>query len=298
MTEEPRGPRWIPANWHFAFERRWVTYLVMAIVFAIACVLLSRWQIGRNSDTVIQNTLVTKNYAAQIETLPTLLPTPTKFDPQDVWRRVVVKGTYLPTEQLLVRNRSFGANPGFEVLTPLKLADGSVFVVDRGWLPVGGKQDVPDVVPDAPSGEVTVIARLQASEQALPGRTAPKGQIPEINLTDVATQTGSTTYTGAYGLMVSETPSAAFRPAAAPKPTVDPGPFLSYAFQWILFALFGFGGLAWALRQEYRIRNANDPEERQRAAERRRRAGLRAATDSEIEDEIVERDQSRLTSSA
>lgn len=295
---EPGGPRWIPSNWHFAFERRWITYLVMAVVFAVACVLLSRWQIGRNNDTVAQNTLVTKNYSAATLPLDEVVPGLNSFDDQDVWRRVSLTGTYLPDKQLLVRNRSYGANPGFEVLTPFKLTNGTVFVIDRGWLPVGGKQDTPDAVPAAPTGTVKVVARLQANEDALPGRTAPKGQIPEINLPTVAAEVGSSTYTGAYGLMVSESPAAINRPLAAPKPTIDPGPFLSYAFQWILFAIFGFGGLAWALRQEYRIRNANDPDERIRAAERTRKAKLKAPTDADIEDAIVERDQSRLTSSA
>ncbi|MDQ1570541.1 MAG: hypothetical protein QOF79_1215 [Actinomycetota bacterium] len=276
-------------NWRFALTRRWFTYLGMAVVFAIACVLLSRWQIGRNDETVAANTLMTRNYAAAAEPVSVLLPNVHSFSPKDIWRKVDLEGTYLSDKQMLVRGRSLGSNPGFEVLTPLKLSDGTVFVVDRGWLPVGSKQDTPDVVPAAPIGPVHVTARLQASETILPGRSAPAGQIPEINLPMVASHVGATTYTGAYGLLASESPAPATRPIAAVKPTIDPGPFLSYAFQWILFAVFGFGGLAWALRQEYRIRNAEDPEERVRAATRDRKSRAKAPTDSEVEDAIIER---------
>nr|WP_194241399.1 SURF1 family protein [Galbitalea soli] len=260
----------------------------MAVVFAIACVFLSRWQIGRNNETVAQNRLVTSNYAAPPRALTALLPDPRSFDPADAWRRVSVTGEYLDSRQLLVRNRSLGSNPGFDVLVPLRTTAGTVFFVDRGWVPIGTKQDAPDVVPAPPGGRVTVVVRLQANESVLPGRTAPAGQIPEINLPTAARGISGTVYTGAYGLLVSESPAPATRPLAAPKPVIDSGPFLSYAFQWLLFAAFGFFGLWWALRQEYRVRNATDPEERERAARRERKARQKAPSDAEIEDSIVD----------
>jgi cytochrome oxidase assembly protein ShyY1 len=271
-------------RWRFAFERRWFTYLGMAVVFAIACALLSRWQFGRNQQVSAENTLVTHNYSAPAVPLDKLLAEKSSYTHQDIWRRITVEGTYASSKQLLVRDRSLGSNPGFEVLTPLRLADGSYFIVDRGWVSVGSKHDAPDYVPAAPTGTVKVVARLQGNEEVLPGRVAPSGEISEINLPTVAKSLSGSTYTGAYGLLAQETPAPPNRPIAAAKPVIDSGPFLSYAFQWILFALFAFGGLFWALRQEYRIRNADDPEERERAAARQRKARAREPTDSDIED--------------
>ena len=40
------------AGWRFAFSRRWLGYLGVAIVFAIVCVLLSNWQLARASEKV------------------------------------------------------------------------------------------------------------------------------------------------------------------------------------------------------------------------------------------------------
>jgi cytochrome oxidase assembly protein ShyY1 len=278
-------------NWRFAFNRRWLTYLIMALVFAVACVLLSRWQFSRNEETQTESKLVNGNYSAQPVPVDQLLTTHAKYSPGLVWRRVEVDGTYDTSKQLLVRDRSLGSNPGFEVLTPLKLANGSYFIVDRGWVSIGTKHEYPDYIPAAPTGTVHVVARLQGSETVLPGRVAPSGEISEINLPKVAATLGTATYTGAYGLLSSETPAPAERPVAASKPVVDPGPFLSYAFQWILFALFAFAGLAWALRQEYRIRNADDPEERDRAEERAVKARKKAPSDADIEDaQIAESD--------
>ncbi|HEY2644491.1 MAG TPA: SURF1 family protein [Galbitalea sp.] len=281
-------------KWRFAAQRRWFTYLVMAIVFAIACVFLSRWQFGRNQETVAANKLVTHNYSATPVAVDALLPAKTYYANKIEWRQVSLVGEYQSEKELLVRDRTNGSNPGFEVLTPFRLNNGETFIVDRGWVPIGSKTSVPDYVPPAPTGPAHVTARIQESETVLPGRVAPSGQISEINLPTVARMEHLTdVYTGAYGLLATETPTPPSRPVAAQKPVLDPGPFLSYAFQWILFAIMGFGGLAWALRQEYRIRNAADPVERERAAERDRKARKKAPTDADIEDAIVASDAAR-----
>jgi cytochrome oxidase assembly protein ShyY1 len=274
------------AKWRFAAQRRWFTYLGMAVVFAIACVLLSRWQFGRNEETVTANRLVTHNYNSAAVAPSALLPSRSAYVPKYEWRIVALTGEYLPAKQLLVRDRVLGNNPGFEVLTPFRERNGDTFIVDRGWVPIGTKHTAPDFVPPPPAGPAHVTARIQQSETVLPGRVAPAGQVSEINLPTVARMMHLTkVYTGSYGLLRSESPAPPQgRPIAAAKPTLDPGPFLSYAFQWILFALAGFGGLAWALRQEYLARNADDPIEIEHAAERERRARKRAPTDSEIED--------------
>jgi cytochrome oxidase assembly protein ShyY1 len=277
------------AKWRFAAQRRWFTYLGMAIIFAVACVLLSRWQFGRNQETIAANSLVNHNYNAAAVAPSVLLPSKSSYVANYEWRTVSLTGEYLSSKQLLVRDRVLGNNPGFEVLTPFREANGDIFIVDRGWVPIGSKQTAPDFVPPAPVGHAHVTARIQQSETVLPGRVAPAGQISEINLPTVTRMTNLTgVYTGAYGLLASESPKPASRPIAAAKPILDSGPFLSYAFQWILFAVAGFGGLGWALRQEYLARNADDPVEKGRADERERKARKRAPTDAEIEDAQVE----------
>ena len=270
-------------GWRFAFNRRWFGYLMVAIVFAIACVLLSKWQFARRDEAVAEVNRITANYDATPVPLGSVLPSLSAFDETDKWLPVTATGSYLVDEQLLVRNRPHDGSPGFEVLTPLLLGDGSVFVVDRGWI-APGSDDTPDAVPAPPAGQVTVVARLKAGEPSLAGRTAPAGQIPTIELSRVAALVEKPTYTGAYGLLVEGDPAAL---ATEAKPELDEGPHLSYAVQWIVFALLGFGGLAYALRQEYRLLNADDPAERERAAIRRAKSAAKR-TDSDIEDELLD----------
>jgi len=276
------------SGWSFALSKRWFGYLALAVVFAIVCCLLGFWQLSRRADARAEIDRLDANYSSEPVPIADVLETLDSFETNEKWTPVEITGTYLSDEQVLVRNRPYNGSPGFDVLVPLQLADGSVFIVDRGWVAPGNAQDSPDVIPEAPVGEVTVVARLKAGEPTIVGRSAPAGQIATIHLPDLAERIGEPTFTGAYGLLASESPAPASVPFAASKPERDEGPHLSYALQWFVFAIMGFGGLAYALRQEYREVNAADPEERERAEVRRVKREARAKTDAEIEDELVD----------
>lgn len=278
------------AGWRFAFSRRWLGYIAFAIVFAIACGFLSAWQLARSKEAASANALISANFDSTPVPLTAELPSLTAYSADQEWTRVTVTGTYEKDKEILARNRPFNGSPGFEVLTPLRTADGALFVVDRGWVPTGSDTDAPDHVPAAPSGTVTVIARLKASEPAIAGRSAAGMQVGTIQLSVVKEKLGGAdVYTGAYGLIDTQTPA----PASSPTPTVtapptkDEGLHWSYMIQWIIFALIGFFGLGYALRTEYRKRNEHDPAEQARAAERARRRATKR-TDADVEDELLD----------
>lgn len=275
-------------GWNFAFTRRWLGYLALVIAFAIACTLLSLWQLARRDEARAEIELVETNWESAPVPVAEVLPQLDSFDPDDKWVPVTLTGHYRLDEQLLVRGRPRDGSPGFEVLVPFQLDSGEVFIVDRGWLPVGSKQDTPDVVPAAPAGDVTVVVRLKPGEPVVAGRSAPEGQIATIHLPEIAERVGEPTFTGAYGLLVSEDPPVAVAPAPVIRPAPDEGPHLSYAFQWLVFGIMAFIGLGWAIRQEFRIRNQDDPEEQQRAAERARKAAAKPRSDAEIEDALLD----------
>lgn len=279
------------SGWRFALTPRWMGYLAVAVVFAIVCSMLGMWQFQRRAEARAAIDVVVANYDESPRPVAEVLPSPDSYDPSQQWTPVLLRGEYLADEQLLARNRPFNGRPGFEVLTPLQLDDGTVFIIDRGWVPIGSRQDAPDAVPAPPSGEVTVVARLRAGEPTLPGRGAPEGtnQIATIQLDEIADRLQLPTHTGAYGLVASETPAPAEAPIATVKPESDEGPHLSYALQWFVFALIGFIGLGWAMREEYRVVNAADPIEQERAADRARRKSLKKPTDAETEDAILDR---------
>jgi len=256
---------------HLPRAGRWAIYIALAVVFAIACAFLSNWQFTRNQERSGQLALVAENYDAPAVPLADVIPVGGELDPQDEWRPVVLTGTYLADDEILARNRPHGGTSAFEVLVPFRLDDGRVLLVDRGWVAPGQDQPVPDAVPAPPSGEATVVVRLRPGE-ALPssGRSAPEGQVPTINLGLIAdtipADAGDALEQSAYGVMVSEDPAPATAPSALEPPSDDPGPHLSYAIQWILFAVMGFVFIGYVIRTERRHRR-EDAEDAENAAD-------------------------------
>lgn len=261
---------------------RWSVYVLIAIGFAIACAFLSHWQFERNESRAAQIELVERNYDAPAVPLGDLVGPDDVLDPQDEWHPVVLRGEYLADEQLLVRNRPHGGTSAFEVLVPFRDVDGRVFIVDRGWVPPG-EGEAPDAVPAPPQGEVEVTVRLRTGEQVpASGRGAPEGQVPTINLPTIADLVGGDVLTAAYGQLVSEDPAGA--PLGGfESPTDDPGPHLSYAIQWILFALMGFIFIVYIIRTEI-VKHREETE----GVPQPVRASRRRDRDADVEDELLD----------
>lgn len=261
---------------------RWSGYLAVAILFAIACAYLSNWQFSRNEQKAHEISLVQRNYDAKPLPLDDVLDSDDALDPQLEWHPVQLRGEYLPDQQLYARNRPHGGTSAFEVLVPFRQENGRVILIDRGWVPPR-EDSTPEAAPAPPSGTVTVVVRMRPGEP-LPasGRGAPKGQVPTINLPAIAERVNADLVTGGYGLLASETPAPAKAPAGFDAPTEDPGPHLSYAIQWILFAVMGFAFITYAIRTEI-IKAKEESGERAPRPPRRRRD-----SDADIEDALLE----------
>jgi cytochrome oxidase assembly protein ShyY1 len=73
---------------------------------------------------------------------------------------VAATGEFVASRQILIDNKVHGGRAGYDVVTPLVLADGRAVLVDRGWVPqLGSRSQLPDVSP--PSGVVTVKGRIE-----------------------------------------------------------------------------------------------------------------------------------------
>jgi cytochrome oxidase assembly protein ShyY1 len=271
---------------------RWSGYVTVAVLFAIACAFLSHWQFERNESRAAELELVDDNYDAVPVDLEDLVPEGSTLDPEDEWHPVVMTGEYLPTDQLLVRNRPHGGTAAFEVLVPFRLEDGRILIVDRGWVPPGESSREPDAVAAPPEGTVEVTVRLRPGEALTSsGESVDGGQIPTINLPLIAAVVadGERVEQSAYGALVSEQPAPATTLGALDDPSADPGPHLSYAIQWILFAIMGFVFIGYMIRTEIRARRDDDEDDDEKPAEttgpiaRRRRDH-----DADAEDALVD----------
>jgi len=73
--------------------------------------------------------------------------------------RVTADGGYDPTRHLLLDNRIWSGRAGVHALTPFRLTDGRLILVNRGWLPLPpDRSSLPDV-PTAPAVR-TIHGRL------------------------------------------------------------------------------------------------------------------------------------------
>jgi surfeit locus 1 family protein len=76
-------------------------------------------------------------------------------------RAVQLSGRWLATRTVFLDNRQLGdSRPGFFVVTPLQLADGSAVLVQRGWAPRDAAERTRLPALDTPAGEVTLDGRI------------------------------------------------------------------------------------------------------------------------------------------
>jgi surfeit locus 1 family protein len=149
------------------FAPRWYFILLTALAVP-AFIALGFWQWNRGEhrrDLWQQfergDVAAVEANAASLERLP-------------AFTRVRVTGQFDTARQFLLDNISHEGQPGYQVLTVLRLADGSGLLVNRGWLPFAGYRDrLPDIAFAAPeylrlTGRISTlpVAGMAAGRQA------------------------------------------------------------------------------------------------------------------------------------
>lgn len=275
-------------GWSFLRSRRWFGYVTLLLLFAVACTWFGNWQFDRRAEARAEIARIDANYDAPALALTKALPSYDYFDENQLkWQTVEVYGSYVG-EPYFARNRPGPGGVGSQLLQPLQLHDGSIFIVDRGWVPVRASEEIdPSVLPSPPVGEVTVQVRLRESEPPITGRTETDRTLPSVDLALLDTLIEAPLYTGAYGQLVSESP-AAEHGSLPSKPERDEGPHLSYALQWYVFILIALLGVVYAARQEFRNLNPESEQVKRQDLKRAKLKSRRAPSDDEEEDAILD----------
>ena len=233
--------------------RRAAVLVAVGLLVAVTCTFLGRWQWDKHVARDAANATFGANWSAPAVPLASLVPS-ADDEPAapDEWRSVAVTGHYLPDAGVLLRNRPVDGTPAYHVLVPFQLDGGAVLVVDRGWVPLGTSGTTSATVPAPPGGTVDLVARLRMPEPPS-DRSAPAGQVQNFDPGQVLAAGGLPTSTVAYrwyAAATAESPAPAAALAALPTPVTDPGPYLSYAVQWWVFALAGLLAFCWMARRE------------------------------------------------
>ncbi len=238
--------------------------LVLAVVLSLAR--LGLWQLDRHAEAQERVAGQEERLAATPVPIDELLGGLALDDGDAVgeleFRSVTAVGTWRPADEVLQRGRAHRGSAGYEVLTPLDLADGRTVLVRRGSVPFDN--DLVPPVPDArpASGEVTVQGTLERSipqpTSGVAQRDPEEGELDVVfnaDLERLAPQLVEDPATLLPMLLRLEvvTPDGPDElPLPVDRPVPDLGPHLNYAIQWFSFATIATGMYALWLRRRVR----------------------------------------------
>jgi cytochrome oxidase assembly protein ShyY1 len=232
--------------YRFLLKPKWILFHLLVLVLVVVMVNLAFWQIRRLHQRESFNDTVRAHAAQPVAPLTDVLTPGT--DPGSVeWRRVSVTGTYVPAEQIVVENLSQDGQAGRNVVDPLQLADGSVLLVNRGFVPGT------DPVPPPPTGTVTLTGQLRRSEVRSLGEPSDASgvvltQVRRIDIPKLTPQLHAPVQPMYLQLLTPGQPDGTY-PANVAQPVLDNGPHLSYTIQWFFFSLCAIVGWVLAVRR-------------------------------------------------
>ena len=250
----------------FLLSPRWLAFHLLVVVGVIAMVNLGFWQLRRLDERRDFNAEVEAAYDAAPVALDRLVDPAWRADESGVvavdesgivWRPVTVSGIYEESAALRVVNRSQYGRAGDNLVAPLRLDDGRVVLVNRGFVPLG----IDD--PPLPGTEVEVLGRLRPSEErsAVGARDPSDGVLTEVQRLDLVRLSRQfSDLLPVYLELVSSSPAEADDlPQPVVRPDLSEGSHLSYAVQWFIFAGSAVVGWMLAIRLSVRRRAARAP---------------------------------------
>jgi len=242
-------------RYRFLTRPGWLASIAGLLILAALFVRLGWWQFDRAHR---------QHKVSAVELSQRTVPAPLAELLQDgapatdsaVGRAVVISGTFDGARQLLVPERELAGRTGYYVITPMKLADGSAVVVNRGWT-------ADATIPAAPSGPVSVTGWLSLPETADGASTAARFEAAKdpahrIASIDIATLVNTWPYQldRSYVTELGQDPAdTASGLTAVPAPPPPSGKTdwnilnLGYFAQWWLFAGLAFWWFASYIRR-------------------------------------------------
>jgi cytochrome oxidase assembly protein ShyY1 len=240
--------------YRFLASPRWIAFAALMVVLAAVMVGLGFWQLDRYHERADTNNRIDAASQAPAVAVTQVMAVGRPPANGAAWTRVTVTGRYDPAHEIIARERTLDSRVGFEILDPLKLADGSAVLVDRGWLapaPSGAAITMP-IVPPAPTGQVTVTGLVHLPESKGETATQIEGRLT-VRRISPAKLAGVVPYPllGGYVTLDRQQPvvnEAAF--SGIPVDHQDSTMNAGYVVQWWCFSLIALIGFIWAAYRE------------------------------------------------
>jgi surfeit locus 1 family protein len=216
---------------------RWIAGHLLALVLTSAFIAAGIWQIARNGEAHRKLQEAKAAFAAPAPDVSTV----NAAAGASTSSRVTATGMFFGNDVLL-RNQLRGSTSGLDVLSPLRLANGTTVVVDRGWVSLDRLAAGP-LASARPPGVVTVRGVLQQVGALQPGEQVQTedglSSLPRVDPARIGGRAAGKVLP-AYLVAQSIDPAPAAGAPALPKPTsnaeVNQVDHMSYAIQWFSFA--------------------------------------------------------------
>jgi len=230
--------------------RRWIVMTILAATAVAVMVELGFWQLRRLHSVRGENARIRASMAQPAVPLASVDPA------RAAYRRVVVTGRYDRVSELELANRSFEGTPGSHLLTPLRPANGTAVIVDRGWVPLDATSAQQETARPPLFTDVTVSGVLFPSERktVFAPTIAPTGRLTTIPRLDVPRIAKQIDYPvlPVYLRLETQVPAQGALPVPPGLPDLSEGPHFSYAVQWFIFASIATLVYLAVLRRELR----------------------------------------------
>lgn len=145
--------------------QRWVVFGA-ALLLSVVTARLGWWQLDRAAQKTAMQQSMNEQRQRPALSLAALAAT-SEQAAQQVHRAVALQGLWLHEHTVYLENRQMNGRVGFFAVTPLKLADGSVVLVQRGWFARDMLDRLRIVAPPAPAGVQWVQGRIALSPSRL-----------------------------------------------------------------------------------------------------------------------------------
>ena len=230
---------------------RWVLLIVFVAIIGTVFVSLGDWQLDRLGERRERNAATIANEQAPVRPAEEVFTR--TITEADQWQRIEARGTFDADHQFVVRYRENGGNNGYEIVTPLRMATGTL-LVDRGFVPLPRSARIPAAGPAPPSGEVVVIGHVRRNEQGRRKAVTPvDGQLRLINSDAIGATLPYPVLNGYVSALLVQPPQAGdLQPLAVPE--LSEGPHFWYAVQWFIFTAFAVAGIVVFIRSDLRTR--------------------------------------------
>ncbi|MBA4073138.1 MAG: hypothetical protein C0497_15130 [Gemmatimonas sp.] len=228
--------------------------IIATLAFTLVCTRLGFWQLGRLEERRAWNAHLEQRLAAA--------PIAVSALPADSaaghYHRVFAHGRFDFARQVALAARSSQGSPGVHLLTPLRLDDGAIVMVNRGWVYAPDAMTIDAAQWREREGEtvtVTGYAETWSGRETVPV-PARQRVVRALDSLAVARLVGAPILPY-YVAQTSDSVRGPTRPVRLGEPVLSDGSHGSYAIQWFSFALIALVGGTLLVREELVRRRAS-----------------------------------------